>query len=52
MDLLDVSLICSTLSCTLVEVFVLTYAVIVMPGLSKLEDKEFMKAFQVTDREI
>tara|TARA_B100001142_G_scaffold300417_1_gene325138 strand:+ start:107 stop:601 length:495 start_codon:yes stop_codon:yes gene_type:complete len=52
MDLLDVSLICSTLSCTLVTGFVLTYALIVMPGLSKLEDKEFMKAFQVTDREI
>ena len=29
--------------------FILTYAIVVMPGLSKLDDKEFIKAFQVTD---
>ena len=52
MDLLDFSLVFSTLSCTLSTGFILTYAVIVMPGLSKLEDKDFVKAFQVTDREI
>ena len=49
MDFLDVSLILSILSCTLVTGFILTYAVVVMPGLSKLDDKEFIKAFQVTD---
>ena len=27
----------------------LTYAVVVMPGLSKLNDKEFLTVFQVTD---
>ena len=37
------------LSCSLVTGFILTYAIIVMPGLSKLSDKEFLKAFQVTD---
>jgi len=49
MDFLDVSLILSILSCTLVTGFILTYAVVVMPGLSKLDDKEFLRAFQVTD---
>ena len=49
MDFLDVSLIFSILSCTLVTGFILTYAVVVMPGLSKLDDKEFIRAFQVTD---
>ena len=49
MDFLDVSLIFSVLSCTLVTGFIFTYAVVVMPGLSKLNDKEFIRAFQVTD---
>ena len=40
----------STLSCALVTGFVFTYAVIVMPGLAKLADKEFLRAFQVTDQ--
>ena len=39
----------STLLCALVTGFVFTYAVIVMPGLAKLADKEFLRAFQVTD---
>ena len=39
----------STLSCALVTGFVFTYAVIVMPGLAKLTDGEFIRAFQVTD---
>ena len=39
----------SILSCSLVMGFIFTYAIIVMPGLSKLGDKEFLKAFQVTD---
>ena len=39
----------SILSCSLVTGFIFTYAVVVMPGFSKLSDKEFLKAFQVTD---
>jgi len=39
----------STLSCALVTGFVFTYAVIVMPGLAKLTDREFIRVFQVTD---
>ena len=42
------SLILSTF-CALVTGFVFTYAVVVMPGLNQLCDKEFIRAFQVTD---
>ena len=43
MNFLEVSLICSILSCTLVTGFTLLYAVVIMPGLSKLDDKEFIR---------
>ena len=49
MDLLDVALIFSILSCSLVGGFIFTYAIVVMPGLSSLSDKGFLRAFQVTD---
>jgi len=48
-DFLDISLFFSILLCSLATGFILTYAVVVMPGLSKLDDKEFIRAFQVTD---
>ena len=49
MDVLDILLIFSILSCSLVGGFIFTYAIVVMPGLSKLNDKDFLRAFQVTD---
>ena len=49
MEILNISLFFSTFLCSLVTGFILTYAIVVMPGLSKLDDKEFIKAFQVTD---
>ena len=49
LDLFDTSLIISALSCGLVTGFILTYAIVVMPGLSKLTDRNFLRAFQVTD---
>ena len=49
MDLLDISLIFSILFCSLVCGFIFTYAIVVMPGLSNLNDKDFLRAFQVTD---
>lgn len=52
MNFLEVSLILSILSCSLVTGFIFTYAVIVMPGFSKLNDKDFIRAFQVTDNVI
>ena len=49
MNILDISLIFSILTCSLVTGFIFTYAVVVMPGLSTLNDKEFIRTFQVTD---
>ena len=49
MEFFNFFLFLSILSCSLVTGFIFTYAVVVMPGLSKLSDKEFLKAFQVTD---
>ena len=49
MDVLDISLILSIISCSLVGGFIFTYAIVVMPGLSNLNDKDFLRAFQVTD---
>ena len=42
-------LIASTLICALVTGFIFTYAVVVMPGFAKLDDRDFIRAFQVTD---
>ena len=50
MNFLEISLFLSVLFCALGSGFILTYAIVVMPGLSKLDDKAFIKAFQVTDR--
>ena len=49
MDILDISLFFYILLSALVTGFILTYAIVIMPGLSNLDDKEFIKAFQVTD---
>ena len=49
MDLLDISLILSITLCSLVSGFISTYAIVVMPGLSNLSDRDFIRAFQVTD---
>ena len=49
MDMLDVTLIFSITLCSLVSGFILTYSIVVMPGLSNLNDKDFLKEFQVTD---
>ncbi len=42
-------LLVSTLLCTLVTGFVFTYAIVVMPGFGKLNDREFIQVFQATD---
>lgn len=52
MDFLDISLIFSILSCSLVTGFIFTYAIVVLPGFYKLDDKEYIRAFQVTDEVI
>ena len=45
----DLSLVLSTLLCALVAGFLFAYAIVVMPGIKILDDKGFIKAFQVTD---
>ena len=42
-------LLVSSLLYTLVTGFVFTYAIVVMPGFCKLNDREFIQAFQATD---
>ena len=49
MNLLELSMITSAFLCSLVTGFTLIFAVVVMPGISKFEDKEFLKAFQLID---
>ena len=46
---MDISLIFAIFFCNLVGGFIFTYSIVVMPGLSNLNNKDFLKAFQVTD---
>ncbi|NTS77114.1 DUF1772 domain-containing protein [Catenovulum sp. SM1970] len=46
----DIALVLSTLMCSLIAGLLFCYAILIMPGLKKLDDKSFIKAFQVTDR--
>ena len=39
----------ATLLCSLVTGFLLAFAIVVMPGIRKLNDREFLRAFQVID---
>ena len=49
MNILEISLISSALLCSLVAGITLVFAIVVMPGITKFEDKEFLKAFQLID---
>ena len=49
MNIFEISLISSALLCSLVAGITLVFAIVVMPGISKFEDKEFLKAFQLID---
>lgn len=51
-NLFPIALISATLLCTLVAGFVLLFAIVVMPGIGSLSDREFLRAFQVIDRVI
>ena len=50
MTIADIALVLSTLMCSLVAGLLFAYAIVVMPGLKNLDDKSFIRAFQVTDR--
>jgi uncharacterized membrane protein len=49
MGVLDIVLPLSALLCALVAGFVLAFASVVMPGIQALNDREFLRAFQVMD---
>ena len=49
MLLFDILLVFTTLTCALVTGFILTFAVVVTPDLASLGDRDFIRAFQVTD---
>lgn len=45
----DAALMAATLSCSLVAGLVFGFAVVVMPGITKLSDREFLQAFKLMD---
>lgn len=47
-----ITLFLATLLCTLVTGFILIFAIVVMPGIGTLRNREFLHAFQVMDRVI
>lgn len=49
MALFDAVLIIATLLCGLVSGFLLAFAIVVMPGIARLDDAAFLKAFQAID---
>ncbi len=49
MDIFKIILLFPTLLCSLVAGFLFAFAIIVMPGLKAVPDREFIRAFQVMD---
>ena len=45
----QIALILATLLCSLVAGFLFAFATVVMPGIKTLNDREFIRAFQVID---
>lgn len=52
MDLFSIVLLVAALLCSLVAGFLFAFAVVAMPGIARLEDGAFIRAFQVMDRVI
>lgn len=52
MDIFNTTLIMATLLCSLVAGFLLSFAIVVMPGIKDLNDAEFIRSFQVIDQVI
>ena len=50
MDLFQTALLLSAFLCSLVAGFLFAYEIVVMPGIKTLNDREFIRTFQVTDR--
>lgn len=49
MDIFKIILLFPTLLCSLVAGFLFAFAIVVMPGIKALPDREFIRAFQVMD---
>ena len=52
MGIFQIALIVATFLCSLVAGFLFAFAVVAMPGIGSLNDREFIRAFQVMDRVI
>jgi uncharacterized membrane protein len=52
MGIFQIILIFATFLCSLVAGFLFAFALVVMPGIRSLNDREFIRAFQVMDRVI
>jgi uncharacterized membrane protein len=50
MEIFQITSIMATFLCSLVAGFLFAFAIVVMPGLRSLNDREFIRAFQVMDR--
>ena len=48
----QIALILATFLCSLVAGFLFAFALVAMPGIRRLNDREFIRAFQVMDRVI
>jgi len=48
----QIALIMATFLCSLVAGFLFAFSIVVMPGIRSLNDREFIRAFQVIDRVI
>ena len=52
MGVFQIALLVATFLCSLVAGLLFVFAVVVMPGIGNLNDREFIRAFQVMDRVI
>ena len=50
MNIFQMTLSLATILCSLVAGFLFAFAIVVMPGIKSLNDREFIKSFQVMDR--
>ena len=48
-EVFQITLILATFLCSLVTGFLFAFAIVVMPGIRNLKDREFIRAFQVID---
>ncbi len=49
MNLLEATIVLSALFCSLVAGFVFAFAIVAMPGIQSLNDREFLRAFKAMD---